>query len=345
MKAVIFSDLQANNYRSYAHYRNGYNSRLVEIVGVLAQIREYMERNNINVFFFLGDFFDPRVKIDVEVLYLVGCELRLWSKFEGHFLLGNHDKYEESDEVHTNPLQIFAREGFNIVSDLACLYDNILMIPYRTSRDRFMADLAKIRKVYKRFDDYTLMVHQGIADMPLPNDRYVESNRKVSNLITTNDLKEFRQVFSGHWHGRRTKKNVCIVGSPLQFDFNDVGESRGFVVYDTDNHEYNFVDTKYKRFIDCSVGNKKELLDLLKKLPDMDAYPRIIMPEDLVSYLPKGRNFTIKTIPSLQQQNSRIELSSEWSFEELLAKYVKYCDKGEEYKEFGLRMLHEASKL
>lgn len=344
MKCVIFSDLQANNYRSYAHYQGGYNSRLLEIVDVLRQIREYMNDHSIDTFFFLGDLFDPRIKIDVEILYLIGKEFKQWIRFTGYFLLGNHDKYEESDEVQTNPLEIMLNNKFNIVSDAQYCIGNVLMIPYRTSREKFIADIDMFRSSIKEsLDKYTLMIHQGIVDITLPNERCARSSGSASNLIATDDVSDFGVVFTGHWHGARKKKNVYVVGSPLQFDFNDIGEERGFIVYDTDEHSVERVTTTYRKFVDYEIKSKKELVSLLKSLPSLNVYPRIVLPEDLVDWLPKNRNFSIKIVPSAQQQQSyRIKLSDEWSYEELLKKYVEFHNKDISYAEFGLRILGEA---
>lgn len=50
-------------------------------------------------------------------------------------------------------------------------------------------------------------------------------------------------MFSGHFHKHQTigdKKNVTYVGSPLQFNFGDVEDERGVVIYhaDTDTVEH-----------------------------------------------------------------------------------------------------------
>jgi len=76
-------------------------------------------------------------------------------------------------------------------------------------------------------------------------------------------------VFSGHYHARREYafkygKVVCV-GSPLQLDWGDYGDTKGIYIYDSITNMYDFIENNINstyvkvKWSDIVNGNKEEL--------------------------------------------------------------------------------------
>ncbi|GAI86653.1 unnamed protein product [marine sediment metagenome] len=92
-KFVVWSDLHSHNYARYSTPINGVNSRLVDGLNVIHEVKDFCVENTVKNAFFLGDLFHARFKIDVEVFNAVYSAL---AKFQDEgimlwLLAGNHD--------------------------------------------------------------------------------------------------------------------------------------------------------------------------------------------------------------------------------------------------------------
>ena len=59
---------------------------------------------------------------------------------------------------------------------------------------------------------------------------------------------EFTKVFSGHYHTRSDDGRIYYLGNPYEMFWNDVGDRRGFTIFDTETLEHFHVDNPYKLF-------------------------------------------------------------------------------------------------
>ena len=60
--------------------------------------------------------------------------------------------------------------------------------------------------------------------------------------------KKFTKVFSGHYHTRSTDGTIHYLGNPYEMFANDVGDRRGFTIFDTETKEFFPVDNPYRLF-------------------------------------------------------------------------------------------------
>ena len=59
---------------------------------------------------------------------------------------------------------------------------------------------------------------------------------------------KFEKVFSGHYHTRSDDGRIYYLGNPYEMFWNDVGDRRGFHIFDTETLEHNPVDNPYRIF-------------------------------------------------------------------------------------------------
>jgi hypothetical protein len=58
----------------------------------------------------------------------------------------------------------------------------------------------------------------------------------------------FKKVFSGHYHTRSDDGKVFYLGNPYELYWNDVNDSRGFHIFDTETLEHTPVNNPFRMF-------------------------------------------------------------------------------------------------
>jgi len=61
-------------------------------------------------------------------------------------------------------------------------------------------------------------------------------------------LNSFDMVLSGHFHIKSNQKNVFYLGTQYELSFADVGDTKGFHVYDTEIKDLTFIENQNKMF-------------------------------------------------------------------------------------------------
>ena len=59
---------------------------------------------------------------------------------------------------------------------------------------------------------------------------------------------KFTNVYSGHYHTRSDDGRIFYLGNPYEMFWNDVGDRRGFHIFDTETLEHVPVDNPYRLF-------------------------------------------------------------------------------------------------
>jgi hypothetical protein len=66
--------------------------------------------------------------------------------------------------------------------------------------------------------------------------------------LESNIFKNFKKVFSGHYHTRSDNGTVFYTGNPYEMFWNDVKDNRGFVIFDTETLEHTYINNPYRLF-------------------------------------------------------------------------------------------------
>lgn len=235
MRIAIITDThfgEKNNHSKFlAHYK-----RFLE-----EQFFPTIKKQGIKYVFHGGDLFHNRQSIDV----------RAWQWTQRNFLdpledmgvtmygvVGNHDAFYKSS-LEINSPQEFLRHysNFHFLSEPGTVNIggvSFLLIPWIHSRNKDQV----VQAITDSEADY-LIGHLELAGFQMHPGVYSESGNGIEAL-----LQKFKGVWSGHYHTQSQKGNIRYLGSPIEFNWNDVNDSKGFHVYDTESDHLKFFKNK-----------------------------------------------------------------------------------------------------
>lgn len=184
----------------------------------------------------LGDFFDNRNIIDVNVLHY-GIELmkELSEILPVHVLIGNHDLYtEKSLDIHSVSWMNLMPNVTLYERPTVMTFDNAtaLMMPWVTSQDEEV-------KILNSFKANYVFCHSDLKGAK--NNQTVE----MKHGIDIQHFQKYQKVYSGHIHLRQLIKNFQFIGCPYHLDRNDKGDHKGISILDFTTHELQFVENTY----------------------------------------------------------------------------------------------------
>lgn len=199
----------------------------------------YMENNNIDNVFILGDVFDNRNSINVKIInevYHLFDKLSKGRKL--YVLIGNHDMYLKTNiDIHS--LKFLKKfENIKLIDDkevVEIVGKKILLSSWQIDENEYTKYLNNINADYcfGHFDINGFKINKfKNCDIGL-NDKF---------------FCKFKKVFSGHYHlrSKQIKNNTEIVyiGSPYSFTRDDINEEKGFCILDLEKDSYEFVNNK-----------------------------------------------------------------------------------------------------
>lgn len=197
----------------------------------------------VDVAFHLGDLFDAKTHTATEGLIKISNKVKNIAKNRKFYIIrGNHDTALTSNPEFNLP-NVFS--GYNNVQVISNPYVSFLdeyliyVIPHSENIKEELFNLLEQSKKIKGKDIF-LFGHFGVQDFYM-NDKKVDEN----SLLTPHDLKIFKRVFLGHYHGYQYYNNIMYVSSPLQLKMGDNDAEHGFVFYDTDKDEVEFISNPY----------------------------------------------------------------------------------------------------
>ena len=204
----------------------------------------YLEENGITTIVDMGDTFDSRKGIDFSALAWAKDNYYDRLKDMGirvHTIVGNHTAYyKNTNEV--NAVDLLLREYDNVTvysesTEVKLDKLNVLFIPWinkeneETSFKLIQSSTCKIAMGHLELNGFR--AHRGcIMDHGHPGELY----------------SEFTKVFSGHYHTRSDDGRIYYLGNPYEMFWNDVGDRRGFSIFDTETLEHFHVDNPYRLF-------------------------------------------------------------------------------------------------
>ena len=199
----------------------------------------------------MGDTFDSRKGIDFSALSWakknyynrlreMGCEI--------HTIVGNHTAYyKNTNEINAIDLLLREYENVKIYSEATEIkLDklNVLLIPWINSENEDqtlkMINKSKSRMAMGHLECKGFRIHRG----------YVMEQGTDVKLFD-----KFDKVFSGHYHTRSDDGRVFYLGNPYEMFWNDLGDTRGFHLFDTETLEHTPIDNPYRMFYTIFYDN------------------------------------------------------------------------------------------
>jgi DNA repair exonuclease SbcCD nuclease subunit len=348
-KVVFFSDLHLHNWANSATvHESGLNSRLADQLTVLAQINDYCKKHEVDAVVFGGDFFHSRTKLDVDVLFCAQLAVRALVETvkEVYLLVGNHDQAARDGSIHS--LDTF--KGYAHVIDkpqtihIARGELKMTAHPFTTDTDAFI-EFCKNMEPCDIF-----LAHQGISEA-LVGAYEVPLKADIPLSALPHDRAGY--LFLGHYHKHQSLGSAFAyyIGSPLQLDFGERNEEKGFLVLDTESSRnaadwsFEFVPTVapsfklYETPADFEAAVKKGKVN-----PEKD-FIRVHGPSSKCKKL-QDRYPRIHTVAEalVEKTAQRIDTTLAASDRDLLNAYVERAEvklDKQRLVELGLRFLEE----
>ena len=298
MLISVFSDIHIHNYKPYD--KGG--SRLDNCLECLEEIICTSHDRGIHNVIFCGDLFDkphniPKVVLDklTTTLQVVLEDLPVMKLY---MISGNHDHYDLKGSHNLHTLEKLCTPSIHVFPDLDWIDIGgvkICGINYRKDWDNSI--LGKIPS-----DDMILLLHQT----PDECSPVIEGDFSASDPI----FSPFKHVFCGHIHKhQRLTENFTVVGSPLHRDKGDIGEDKGFLIYDTETNEIELVKLDFPQF----------------KVSDRE--------EDDFNY------WVIKPKIEVKKNSTQNDFNSTLKPKQLLENYLKELEVEDKYLSAGLELL------
>ena len=210
----------------------------------------YIKNNNIDTVIQLGDILDKRKQIDfVSSAFLFKHFFEWFIKNDVTLFstLGNHDIYYKSS-VKTSGIFQFAEIMDNgihvqIINEPTIITrDNISfkLIPWICDENKDQC----ISVIQQEIPNSVICGHFELANFNIQKNVV-----SASGSIDEELLYSANHVFSGHYHTPSDKKNIHYIGSPYCLTWNDYGDNKKFIVYDTDKDTYEEIFTKNSLFV------------------------------------------------------------------------------------------------
>lgn len=246
MRYVVFSDLHLHAWAYGSRVIDGRNSRLLDQKKVLLQLAEYVQENDIKEVLFPGDFFHaPKVTAEVMmVAHEALAELRRHATL--YWLVGNHDMASRSGDIHA----LSFLSNYGTVIDREFIEDfgdtHICGLPYTEDKDRLTAFLKNVPS------QSTVLLHQGVSGIELNSKGFT-----LNELLTPDMIPDrVSMAFAGHYHShKKVKNNLYIPGSPMQLNWGDKHEVRGWLDVDLSTNEVKHIQSNTPKFIEIKLDD------------------------------------------------------------------------------------------
>ena len=192
----------------------------------------------------MGDTFDSRKGIDFSSLSWaknnyydrlrdLGCTI--------HSIVGNHTAYyKNTNDVNAIDLLLAEYDNIKTYSEATEIkLDNlsVLLIPWINSENEKqtlkMISKTKCPMAMGHLECKGFRIHRG----------YV-----MEQGIDVDLFDKFDKVYSGHYHTRSDNGKLYYLGNPYEMFWNDLEDTRGFHIFDTETLEHTPIDNPYRMF-------------------------------------------------------------------------------------------------
>jgi len=204
----------------------------------------YLEEHGITTVIDMGDTFDSRKGIDFSAL--AWAKDNYYDRLEAmgvtvHTIVGNHTAYYKNTN-DVNAVDLLLREYDNVTVYSEPTEETIgglpiLFIPWINEENE--------ESTFKRIQNTTCNCAMGHLELRgfAPYKGFVMEHGYAGELF-----EKFSHVFSGHYHTRSNDGRIHYLGNPYEMFWNDVGDRRGFTIFDTETLEHFPIDNPYRLF-------------------------------------------------------------------------------------------------
>ncbi len=227
---------------------------------------EECAKRNVEKVIIAGDIFESKQIVATQALLRINNIIRsIANDYELYLIPGNHDLIKDND-VSQNLLDNYkSYKNVTVINQYYCLMEqglNIHLLPYYNEQN-----IAKyINMIYEAMTDTKkniLISHFGVSGFTMHESAKYDF-KASGETIGMKDLSSFDKVFLGHYHGHQQINNITYISAPFQSKMGDEYSKHGFVFFDTETLEHEFVEnTLTPKFITIDL-NKENLPKILE---------------------------------------------------------------------------------
>jgi DNA repair exonuclease SbcCD nuclease subunit len=201
-----------------------------------------LEQYGITTVIHMGDAFDSRKSIDYQSLeWAKRVVFEPLRNYDVHMIVGNHDSYYKNTN-NTNSPQLLLKDYPNVKTysdptEIKVGNLDILLLPWIC-----MGNQEKSMKLIKKTKAKVAMGHLELQGFRVNRSLIMEHG------LEADLFKNFKKVFSGHYHTRSNNGTVFYTGNPYEIYWTDVGDTRGFTIFDTETLEHEPINNPYRMF-------------------------------------------------------------------------------------------------
>ena len=201
-----------------------------------------LEKYQVDTVIHMGDIFDSRKSIDLKSLeWSKKVVFEPLKKYNVYAIVGNHDcYYKDTNYVNSPELLLKAYPNIKLYSKATEIEIDklkILMLPWINSEN-----FDETKELIDGCESKVAMGHLEI------NGFRATRGHMMENGMDTSVFDKFDRVYSGHFHTRSTDGKIFYLGNPYEMYWNDVNDTRGFHIFDTNTLELTPINNPYKLF-------------------------------------------------------------------------------------------------
>ncbi len=214
------------------------------------QFFPYLIEHKIKDVIHLGDFVHNRNTIDLIILQDLKQNFFKWfedNDIKLHIIVGNHDTQYKS----TLEYNFYKENTIEFKNVVVYEKDTILKLgKYKIGMIPWIVE-TKSWTPPKGCD--ILCGHFEIKDFPMMKNIFSHEGYQYEIF------KDYKYVFTGHYHTRSNKGNVHYIGTQYQLTWNDFDEDKGFAIL-KDNFEFEYIPNTYSpKFIKMYYNSTLDL--------------------------------------------------------------------------------------
>jgi DNA repair exonuclease SbcCD nuclease subunit len=222
------------------HVQKGIKTNI--LINYLKYLQLYCLEENIKDIYVLGDIVERSSSIKNEAFIPLFQQLYLMKNSGINFtiIIGNHDAFNKNNDSIIEVLSPIA----NVVKDVL-VNEEEAFVSY-TKEESIFSSIDPIKVKY-------LFTHVPIANFSFDSAFHATEKHSFREEL----FEEFTYTFTGHFHRHQSRKNIVYVGSPFQMNFGEMGQDKGFVVFDQDMESWEFIKYSGPEYIKFHVSEFK----------------------------------------------------------------------------------------
>lgn len=196
----------------------------------------YIEQNQMDAIFILGDVFDDRRSLNVKAYNQAKRIFDYLDQFEVQTFVipGNHDLYYKNT-LTPNSVEPFVDKLKNFhycgePTDVKIGSTKFLLIPWICQENE-----AEAMRFIAESDANVLCTHTDIVGSQSVPGIFLDHGFQPEQFT------QYDYVLNGHIHTRSSFNNIRNLGTQYQFNWSDYGQQKGFHVFDTEERRLEFV--------------------------------------------------------------------------------------------------------